>query len=56
MPWHDAKDEIIDGKNPPQMRDRRVTRRREEDFFWLARLGDMSEQALIVFDPHLIQL
>ena len=53
MPWHDAKDEIIDGKNPPQMRDRRVTRRREEDFFWLARLGDMSEQALIVFDPHL---
>ena len=52
MPWlNDQSTDLDPGAISPST-DRRIQSRRQEDYFWLAQLGDMSEQALIVFDPN----
>ncbi|CAM3800908.1 ATP-binding protein [Litorimonas haliclonae] len=42
-----------DGAATKTIMDRRETNRRTEDYFWLERLGELSGQALMVFDKSL---
>jgi signal transduction histidine kinase/CheY-like chemotaxis protein len=57
-PTNSAKDEVFvtghrDDGTVETMLDRRETNRRTEDYFWLERLGELSGQALMVFDKDL---
>ena len=47
------KDLNIPPPNEVTTHDRRTETRRQEDFYWLSRMGEMSGQAIILFDENL---